>query len=94
MLLIRFVRLNLLKTSCNASHMKTLAVYSQAFRMKYALAEVIQININKLKDWFWERDHPEEIVSKKTKRALETSVSGTTNKSNKNTEGNSQSGYF
>ena len=54
--------------------MKTLAVYSQALRMKYALAEVIQININKLKDWFWERDHPEEIVSKKTKRAVETSV--------------------
>ena len=54
--------------------MKTLAVYSQTLRMKYTLAEVIQININKLKDWFWERDHPEEIVSKKTKRAVETSV--------------------
>ena len=50
------------------------------------------VNINRLKDWFRERGYPEEIVNKETKRALESSISSSNNKSKKNTQGDRQKG--
>ena len=48
------------------------------------------VNINKLKDWFRERGYPEEIVNKETKRALESSIGSSNNKSKKITQGERQ----
>ena len=50
------------------------------------------VNINTLKDWFRERGYPEEIVNKETKRALESSISSSNNKSKTNTQGDRQKG--
>ena len=44
------------------------------------------VNTNKLKERFRERGYPEEIVNKETKRALESSISSSNNKSKKNTQ--------
>ena len=74
--------------SCHASHTKTSIVYSQALRMKRICSRRSDpiVNINKLKDWFREWGYPEEIVNKETKRALESSISSSNNKSKKNTQ--------
>ena len=37
-------------------------------------------------DWFREMGYPEEIVNKETKRALESSISSSNNKSKMNTQ--------
>ena len=50
------------------------------------------VNTNKLKHWFRERGYPKEIVNKETKRALESSISSSNNKSRKNTQGDRQKG--
>ena len=73
--------------SCHASHTKTSIVYSQALRMKRICSRRSDriVNINKLKDWFRERGYPKEIVNKETKRALESSISSSNDKSKKNT---------
>ena len=52
----------------------------------------IIVNINKLKDWYRERGYPKEIVNKETKRALESSICSSNNKSKKNTQGDRQKG--
>ena len=52
----------------------------------------LTVNISKLKDWFRERGYPEEVVNKETKRALESSISSSNNKSKKNTQGDRQKG--
>ena len=80
--------------SCRASHTKTSIVYSQALRMKRICSRRSDfiVNKNKLKDWFRERGYPEEIVNKETKRALESSISSSNNKSKKNTQGDRQKG--
>ena len=41
------------------------------------------VHINKLKDWFRERGYPEEIVNKEKKRALESSIGSSNNKTKK-----------
>ena len=48
------------------------------------------VHLNKLTDWFRERGYPEEIGNKETKRALESSISSSNNKSKKNTQGDRQ----
>lgn len=50
--------------------------------------------VNKLKHWLREMGHPGEIDNKVTKRALETSISGSINNSEKNTQNNSPKGYL
>ena len=52
--------------SYHASHTKTPIVYSQALRMERICSRRsnLIVKINKLKDWFRERDYPEEIVNK------------------------------
>ena len=50
------------------------------------------VNINKLKDWFRERGYPEEIVNKETKRALESSIGSSNNRSKKITQYDRQKG--
>ena len=80
--------------SCHASHTKTSIVYSQAIRMKRICSgrSDLIVNLNKLKDWFRESGHTEKIVNKETKRALESSISSSNNKSKKNTRGDRQKG--
>ena len=50
------------------------------------------VNINKLKDWFTERGYREEIFKKETKRALESSIGSSNNKSKKITQDDRQKG--
>ena len=52
----------------------------------------LNVNINKLKDWFRERGYPEEIVNKETKRALESSIGSFNNRSKKITLDDRQKG--
>ena len=59
---------------------------------KNMLQEKRPYYINKLKDWFRERGYPKEIVNKETKRALESSISSSYDKSKKNTQGDRQKG--
>ena len=52
----------------------------------------LNVNINKLKDWFRERGYPEEIVNKETKRALESHIGSFNNRSKKITQDDRQTG--
>ena len=60
-------------------------------RIRSRRSELI-VNINKLKDCFRERVHPEEIVNKETKRALESSIGSFNNRSKKITQDDRQKG--
>ena len=51
----------------------------------------LNVNINKLKDWFKERGYPKEIVNKK-KTSVEDLLSASINKPKKKTQGNSRKG--
>ena len=50
----------------------------------------LNVNTNKLKDWFRERGYPEEIGCKETKRALESSIGSSNNKSKNITQDDRQ----
>ena len=58
--------------SYHPSHTKSSVIFSQALRMKRICSKKRDLvsNIGKLKDWFKERDYPEDMVNKETKRAL------------------------
>ena len=51
-------------------------------------------NIGKLKDWFKERDYPEDMVNKETKRALESPLVGHSKTSEKSVSGNCGTGVL
>ena len=80
--------------SCHASHTKTSTAYSHALIMKIICSRRsdLIVNISKHKDWFRERSYPEEMVNKETKRALESSIGSSNNKSKKNTQGDREEG--
>ena len=58
--------------SYHPSHTKSSVIFSQALRMKRICSKKRDLvsNVGKLKDWFKERDYPEDMVNKETKRAL------------------------
>ena len=59
--------------SCHPSHTKSSIIFSQALRMRRICSKKSDLvaNIGKFKDWFKERGYPEDMVNKRTKRALE-----------------------
>ena len=80
--------------SCHPSHTKCSISFRQALRMRRICSKKSDLlaNVRKLKDWFRERDYPEEMVNKETKRALGKLSLGCSKTSERSVSGNGATG--
>ena len=80
--------------SCHPNHKKSSIVLSHALRTRRICSKKNDLvaNVRKLKDWFKERNYPEGMFNKKTKRTLESPSLGRSKTSERSLSGNDGTG--